>query len=117
MTDITPATGLTLHLAPREVWERQASTPEYTPESFVQDGFIHCTDGDDDLIAVGNRYYTGDRRAFVALTIQLDRVAARTVYEDAARIFPHIYGLLETAAVIDVRDVRRGDGGEFLGIG
>jgi uncharacterized protein (DUF952 family) len=35
-------------------------------------------------------------------------------YEDPAHVFPHVYGPIETAAVRDVRDVRRETDGTFL---
>jgi uncharacterized protein (DUF952 family) len=108
--------ALTYHLAPGEVWERQRSESHYTPEAFESEGFIHCTDSLQLLIDVGNRYYTSDRREMVCLVVELDQVAAEVRYEDPEHVYPHIYGPLETGAVVDVRQVQRDDDGLFVAI-
>lgn len=108
--------AITYHLTPDDVWKRQRSAPWYQPEAFQDEGFIHCTDGLDNLIDVGNRYYTAEPRSFVCLVIDLDRVSADVKYEDDARIFPHIYGPLETDAIIDVRPVERTADGHFVAV-
>jgi uncharacterized protein (DUF952 family) len=108
--------ALTYHLAPAEVWERQRLETHYTPEPFEAEGFIHCTDSLQLLVDVGNRYYTNDRREMVCLVIELDKVGAPVRYEDPEHVYPHIYGPLETTAVIDVRSVQRDDEGKFVAI-
>lgn len=108
---------ITFHLVPREVWDARSSGSEYVPEACEADGFIHCTDGEQEVIAVGNRYYRGDRRAYVVLSIARARLTAPVKYEDPARNFPHIYGPLNLDAVVDVRPIRRAADGTFLGIG
>jgi uncharacterized protein (DUF952 family) len=108
--------AITYHLAPREVWERQAAGSRYLPETYESEGFIHCTDGEAEVIAVANRYYMGDKRAYVVLSIARDRVTAPVKYEDPARTYPHVYGPLNVDAVDEVRPVRRAADGAFLGI-
>ena len=71
----------------------------YVPEAFAADGFVHCTDGEDAVIDTANRYYRDDARAYVVLSIDIDALSAAGAYEDAERIFPHVYGPIETAAV------------------
>ena len=107
----------TFHLTPREHWDAQRSDAAYTPEPFETEGFIHCTDGEANVVTVGNRYYTSDPREMVCLVIDCDLVAAEIRYEDPERIYPHIYGPLNTDSVIDVRSVRRKADGTFTGIG
>ena len=106
----------TYHLVPSEVWLSQREQSGYLPERFDEEGFIHCTDTLDEIIAVGNRYYTTDPRSFLLLDIDCAAVDAPIVYEDPNRIFPHIYGPLETAAVARVRPVVRDEQGLFLSI-
>ena len=106
----------TLHLIPAEVWNRQRHLTVYVPEAFESDGFIHCTDDADELMNVGNRYYKGDTRDYVALTIACDVVQPPVIYEDQARMFPHIYGPLNVNAVERVQGVNRNTSGEFLGL-
>jgi uncharacterized protein (DUF952 family) len=86
----------------------------YLPAEFDRDGFIHCTDGAVELAEVGNRYYRGDLRMYVALVIDKRRVKAEIKYEDTARIYPHIYGPLNRDAIVRIVPVLRGPHGEFL---
>lgn len=106
----------TLHLTPAEVWNAQRHLNEYRPEAFESDGFIHCTDDALELIQVGNRYYRADRRQYLALTINCDLLRVPVLYEDAARIFPHIYGPLAMPAAERLQVVIRNPDGEFIGL-
>ncbi len=119
MSDPTVATrsgGNTYHLAPEPVWAVQSQGPRYLPEAFATDGFIHCTNGEVNLLQVANLFYQADSRPYVALEIDLIRVAAPVEYEDPERIYPHIFGPLETAAVVEVRRVNRLADGSFAGL-
>ena len=113
----TSATGLTWHLSPAPHWAAHHANPTYTPEHFAAEGFIHCTNGDERLIEVGNRYYTADPREFLVLQVDLDAAGSPAFYEDPEQVYPHIYGELATAAVRQVRRVVRGEDGAFLAIG
>jgi uncharacterized protein (DUF952 family) len=106
----------TYHLTPSEHWETQSPVATYEPERFTDEGFIHCTDSIEEVVAVGNRYYQDDKRPYLLLEIGCGAVAAPIVYEDAARIFPHVYGPLEVCAVRRVLEVNRDNGGRFLSI-
>jgi uncharacterized protein (DUF952 family) len=108
---------VTYHIAPVDVWESQMFGTSYEPEGFAQEGFIHCTDTLDELVAVGNRYYQDDPRPFVVLAIDCDEVTPDIVYEDERQIFPHIYGPLNLDAVISVQPVLRAADGSFLSMG
>jgi uncharacterized protein (DUF952 family) len=108
--------GVTLHLTSEATWRTQANSDWYEPEAFAQDGFIHCTDGEENVLRTGNRYYRDDPRAYVLFVIDIERVEPRVVYEDANRMFPHIHGRLNQNAVVDVRIIERADDGAFLGV-
>jgi uncharacterized protein (DUF952 family) len=107
---------ITFHLAPREVWDAQRDGGVYVPEAFAADGFVHCTDGEAAVLDTANRYYRSDGRAYVVLSIEVDALEAQVRYEDPGRIFPHVYGPIETAAVTLVRAVERDADGRFLRI-
>lgn len=107
----------TYHLVPVSVWGERGGNRLYTPELFEHEGFIHCTDSKEELIAVGNRYYQADSRDYCVLEIDCARVGAPIVYEDAGLLFPHIYGSLETDAVRAVLSVVRQADGTFLAVG
>jgi uncharacterized protein (DUF952 family) len=109
--------GLTYHLVPEDVWLAHQGSAMYHPERFAEEGFVHCTDGEDLLIEVGNRYYQGDPRAYLVLDVDLDALAAEAIYEDEARLYPHVYGPIERHAVRRVRRVERHADGSFITIG
>lgn len=113
--EVTP--HQTLHLCPEEVWQSQKDAESYFPEAYEQDGFIHCTDGDEELVSVGNRFYANDVRSFLVLTVDLGANGERWIYEDAGQIFPHIYGPIHPASVVAIRPVRRDSDGTFTGFG
>ena len=108
--------GQTYHLAPEPVWAAQADAPEYRPEAYAADGFIHCTDGEINLLSVANTYYQSDPRPHVVLVLNPGRVTAPIKYEDPDSIYPHIYGPLNRDAVVDVRHAVRLADGSFVGI-
>lgn len=108
------AAGVTYHLTPVPVWEAQCDAATYRPESFDQDGFIHCTNGLEELMAVGNRYYQEDSRPFIILILQVDKIQPPVRYDDPAEVFPHIYGLLNVDAVTGMIPAQRDVDGSFL---
>src|SRR6266536_1112136 len=93
----------TYHLVPREEYERGDPAVEYLPSAYEADGFIHLTDGADELAATGNRHYRADPRPFLVLVIDLARVRAPVRYEDPRRVYPHIYGPLNRDASVAAR--------------
>ena len=107
---------ITFHLVARDVWQQQREGATYVPEAFSADGFVHCTDGEANVIDTANRYYQGDARDYVVLSIETDVLTAPVHYEDAARIFPHVYGPIEVAAVTSVHPVERDPAGRFIRI-
>jgi uncharacterized protein (DUF952 family) len=109
--------GVTYHLVPTLVWEAHKSNPEYTPEAYEADGFIHCTDGLDQLLRVANTFYTNDTRPFTVLVLAVSEITSPVRYDDPDRLFPHIYGPLNTSAVRDELSVRRAGDGTFVGFG
>jgi uncharacterized protein (DUF952 family) len=111
------STGVTHHLTTEDVWAAHERAPRYYPERFAGEGFVHCTDGEAHLIDVGNRYYRSDPRPFLVLDVDLSKVRARAIYEDEARIYPHIYGPIDCDAILRVRRIERAEDGRFLRIG
>ena len=108
---------LDYHLAPDAWYHGQDASQPYQPEEFDRAGFIHLTHGIEATLAAGNRSYTSDSRAYVLLTVDLDRVTAEVRYEDTDQRYPHVYGVLDRAAIIEIHRVNRGPDGRFLGVG
>lgn len=106
----------TFHLTTTDQWDPQQEGTEYVPDAYAGECFIHCTDGIQNLVDVGNRYYRTDSRQFLCLEIDVDKLTSPVRYEDEATIYPHIYGPIQIAAVVAIRGVQRLDDGTFIGI-
>lgn len=105
-----------LHLVPTETWERQKSGPTYVPEAYENDGFIHLTIGETNLMEVANLFYKQDAREYSILELDKDRITARVQFDDDSGRYPHVYGPLNVDAVIAIHPARRGVDGTFIGI-
>jgi uncharacterized protein (DUF952 family) len=109
--------AMTYHLTATDVWRSQSGGAEYLPEAFPLDGFIHCTDGEQEVLAAGNRHCLGDPRPYCLLSIATSRLTSPVRYDDERLIFPHIYGPLNIGAVDEVRSVIRAADGTFVAVG
>jgi uncharacterized protein (DUF952 family) len=109
-------TGITRHLVPESVWREQECLAQYRPEGFAVEGFVHCTDGDDLVLEVANRYYRDDGRSYLLLDVDLARVRAQVIYEDDERRYPHIYDSIAREAVRRVRRLLRDADGSFTAV-
>ena len=111
----------TFHLCPRETWATAAAASAdghpYEAASLATEGFIHCTDGVDELGATFDRYYAADPRAFVALTVDLDAVGVPWRYDVPDSPYPHIYGAIPHAAIVTIQSVERTTAGGFDHLG
>ena len=94
---------------------REPAAP-YLPAAYEADGFIHCTDGDDEMVVVANRFYRADPRVFLLLTLDLDRTGSPWRFDEAGSPYPHIYGPIDPVSVMEVRRMARTDDGTFTGI-
>jgi uncharacterized protein (DUF952 family) len=112
---------VTLHLIPAVRWEAWRAAPDsaarYTPVGFEAEGFVHCTNGDDEMLAVANSNYAGDPGTFVVLDLDLALVGAPWRYDDPGSPYPHVYGPLRRDALRGVRPVLRDAAGRFVGYG
>ena len=127
--------NITYHLVPQLYFDALDPGRDYTPRDFAREGFIHCTDGADEMARTANRYYRTAPEAFYYLTLDKDRLRAPWRYDDpvphqhaaqetkdnqepprdaASKIYPHIYGALNRDAIIAIRPARRDANGNFL---
>jgi uncharacterized protein (DUF952 family) len=102
-------------MLPAAVWEGRASVVPYAPAAYADEGFIHCTDGDAGMVATANRFYRDDPQPFLVLTVDLDATGSPWRFDDPERRFPHVYGPIDPAAVLEVRRMVRDADGEFTG--
>lgn len=107
------------HLAPAARWERWPPGASYLPAEYEEDGFVHCTAGDELMLRVANRFYRGTSGRFVVLVIDPGLLGSPLRWErsadELAADFPHIYGPIDREAIVEVRPLRRADDGTFLG--
>ena len=80
------------------------------------EGFIHCTDGLDELGATFDRHYASDPRPFLALTLDLDALDVPWRFDDPGSPYPHVYGPVAPAAILEVARIARGSDGRFTGL-
>jgi uncharacterized protein (DUF952 family) len=103
----------TFHLTPREWWDAADPDAPLAAPSLAAEGFVHCTDGAANLVATANRHYRDDARDFVILTVDLDRVTSPWTVEDPGRIYPHVFGPIDRAAILAVVSAPREVDGTF----
>ena len=102
------------HLIHKAEWEAANPTGEVRPASLAEEGFIHCSSDEPQLLAVAQRLYSG-RDDMLVLEVDTERLASPVKHEPSrsGEIYPHIYGPLNTDAVLRVRRLGVGADGRF----
>jgi uncharacterized protein (DUF952 family) len=92
------------HVTSHAAWQDALQRGEYTADSLIQDGFIHCSEKDQ-IAGVLERYYSGQKHLPI-LVIDAVKVNAEIRYEGlpGGELYPHIYGALPILAVDSVID-------------
>jgi uncharacterized protein (DUF952 family) len=103
--------SMIFHIARRQDWEAAQVTGSYAQSTLdrtlAEEGFIHASHRDqvDDVLA---RYYEGIDD-LVLLAISPEGLTAEVRDEPATpgsdEVFPHIYGPIPVAAVVEVTDL------------
>ena len=122
------------HLVQARLWEPVvAAGGIYYPPTYQTDGFIHATANTEKLLAVANHFYRdlpGDWYCLRMTEGGLERTGVTTVFEATApvgdkpadfdgagdELFPHIYGGICPAAVLQAHPVSRAADGAFLAV-
>ena len=107
----------TFHLVPRDVWLAADPAAPYAAPSLQVEGFIHCTDGADELLRTANRHYRDDPRDFLVLTVDLDAAGSSWRIDDRGQVYPHVFGPIDRAAILDVAPLDRDRDGAFTFVG
>ncbi|HEV7753501.1 MAG TPA: DUF952 domain-containing protein [Baekduia sp.] len=97
--------------------EAQAAGSVVSP-SLAEEGFIHCSTAEQ-VEATANRIFRG-RGDLLVLVVDADRLTAPLKWERATDVgedFPHVYGPIDVAAVVDVVAMPEGDEGYVLPAG
>lgn len=99
------------HITSRPAWETAQALGVYQDESLATEGFIHCSTHEQ-VLFVANAFFQG-QSDLLLLKIDPDRLQSELRYDDVEPLghFPHLYGPLNTNAVVQVVDfVPAGDG-------
>ncbi len=92
-----------VHITTRGEWEAAVRAGVYTTRSLATEGFIHLSQLHQ-VVGVADMAYRGVPD-LVLLCVDPERLTAPLRYEQgehAHERFPHLYGVLEPEAVIDV---------------
>jgi uncharacterized protein (DUF952 family) len=106
-----------VHLCPSDEWSSTRVQGELRPESLASVGFVHLS-RPEQVHLPANRLYRG-REDLVLLHIDPDRLDSPIRWEPGvttdpeSMLFPHLYGALPVAAVINVTSYRPGADGSF----
>lgn len=96
-------TPVIYHLTTISEWEKAQDRGVYEPDSFVKDGFIHCSKKEQlDHIM---RTYFQEHENLVQLVIDPSRLLHPVKYEAGSNHsdeYPHIYGPLNLEAVTQI---------------
>ncbi len=106
----------TLHLVPEARWDARDPAAPYLPAAYDGDGFVHCTDGDEEMLKTANRFYRADPQPFLLLTVDLDSTGSPWRFDDPGSPYPHVYGPIAPAAITEVRRFERAEDGTFTAI-
>ena len=103
-----------LHIVPRDHWERAKRTGVYRSDTLDTGGFIHCS-APEQVIPVANAIFRG-QTGLALLCIDPEKVRAPIRWEapePGGTRYPHIYGPLNTDAVVQVLAFEPGTDGTF----
>ncbi len=73
------------------------------PDSLATEGFVHCSFGEQVLIAANERYR--GRSDLVLVGLDPDRILQKLIVEDSyatGHRFPHVYGPIPVEAIVTV---------------
>jgi len=102
------------HIARKEELLKVLEGENYFGDTLKSEGFIHCSTIDQ-IIDVANQRFKG-QSGLVLLCIETDLVRPEILYENlegGKRLFPHIYGALNSDAIRKVTNFTPGDDGNF----
>ncbi len=92
------------HVTTATEWNSAKQNGFYESPSLKAEGFIHCSQDDEQVAGVLERYFAG-KNDLVKLVIDTDKLTAGYVFEwspSTQDTFPHIYGPINVDAVIKV---------------
>lgn len=104
------------HMVPADYWNGLAEENPYQSATFADEGFIHASGSPEQLLQVAQRFYKSEPVPYIILCIDESKLDAELKWELAhvdEDTYPHIYGLLNREAVVDVVPFPRNEDGTF----
>ncbi len=99
------SSDIILHIASRSDWQAGRERGEYRAPSLVDEGFIHASADEGQMLQVAARLFAG-RTDLLLLVIDTRLLSSGSpvIREPApsGEIYPHIYGPINLAAVVQV---------------
>jgi|SRR5688572_3708513 uncharacterized protein (DUF952 family) len=95
------------HITTSDEWKAGQEKGAYESASLKEEGFIHCSQ-QEQIAGVFERYFAG-KTNLVKLSIDPKKLKSRLIYEwspSLEQTFPHIYGPINTDAVINVESIQ-----------
>jgi uncharacterized protein (DUF952 family) len=118
-SNVAGVSDVIYHIATRADWEQARTDGEYTRSSLdrtlADEGFIHASQASQ-VARTANKFYRDVPGDLVLLVIDTGLLRAEVRYEEvpgAELPFPHIYGPLNTGAVVAARPFAPGPDGTF----
>ena len=94
------------HVTTAADWKAARQKGFYDHPSLTDEGFIHCSQ-EHQVAGVLERYFTG-KTDLVKLVIDTDKLDCKFVFDwspSTADTFPHVYGTINTDAVINIVEI------------
>jgi len=111
------------HITTQMAWDDAKNSGEYRAASLLTEGFIHCSTLAQ-VLPVANNYYK-DQDELILLTIEDTLLSSDLKWEAPSGgtpppgvpkgdPFPHIYGLINLDAVVNVSELTRDSNNEWI---
>ena len=93
------------HIMKRDEWQGNTHT-NYLPASLVKQGFIHCCT-EEQIPGVVRQWFAGEKKLLV-MEIEPDKLVSKLKFENlegGKELFPHIYGLINPEAIVQIKEL------------
>lgn len=97
--------NIILHACTKDEWRKAVTQGFFETPSLKSQGFIHCSEIDT-ILRVANSNWNG-RKDLILLVIDTNKIAPLVKFEpdpESGTLYPHIYGPLNTDAVIEIKE-------------
>ena len=103
-----------VHCMKRSLWESEKQKESWGLEDLEKYGFIHCCTVNYLWRVLPN--FDEEKEDLVLICIDEEKLNSEVRYEDDGnygRNYPHVYGLINTSAVVDVLDYLKDENGHY----